>query len=152
MALDRDIALLSAIPILSLFDRDSLRLLAFTAETRILSAGDVLFRKGEPSDGAYLVVGGSIAMDGRDDGSPAPLIRAGALVGELAMFAETERPATAVAREATTVLKLSRKAMHRVLEESPDTAKAVAQAIAARVTGLSGELSGVRRTLLAIDE
>ncbi len=152
MALDRDIALLAEIPILSLFDRDALRLLAFTAETRILSAGDVLFRKGETSDGAYLVVSGSVAMDGRDDGSPAPLLRPGALIGELAMFADTTRPATALAREATTVLKLTRKAMHRVLEESPETAQKVGQAIARRVGELSAELAVVRRTLLAIDE
>ena len=58
MALDEDMALLARQPLLSLMDRDALRLLAFAAESRILRAGDVLFRAGEPSDGAVLVVSG----------------------------------------------------------------------------------------------
>ena len=48
MALDDDMTLLARQPLLSLMERDALRLLAFAAESRILRAGDVLFRAGEP--------------------------------------------------------------------------------------------------------
>ena len=65
MALDDDIALLARQPLLSLMERDALRLLAFAAESRILRAGDVLFRAGEPSDGA---VSGRVRRD-RADGA-----------------------------------------------------------------------------------
>ena len=71
MALDEDMALLARQPLLSLMERDALRLLAFAAESRILRAGDVLFRAGEPSDGAVLVVSGAVALTVQDDGKPA---------------------------------------------------------------------------------
>ena len=71
MALDDDIARLARQPLLGLMERDALRLVAFAAESRILRAGDVLFRVGEPSDGAMLVVSGAIALTSEDDGKPA---------------------------------------------------------------------------------
>jgi len=87
MALDEDMALLARQPLLSLMDRDALRLLAFAAESRILRAGDVLFRAGEPSDGAVLVVSGAVALTVQDDGKPATeIVGPGAMIGELALF------------------------------------------------------------------
>ena len=118
MALDRDIQLLAQVPILSLFDHDALRLLAFSAESRILRAGDVLFRKGEAACGGYLVVSGSIGLDAQEDGALVEhVVVEGALIGEMALFTETVRPATAIAREPSTVLLISARAMRRLLEE-----------------------------------
>ena len=51
MALDDDIAILSQAPLFNLLERDALRLVAFASESRSLRAGDVLFRKGDRSDG-----------------------------------------------------------------------------------------------------
>ena len=42
MALENDIATLSAAPLFELLERDALRLVAFAAENRLLRAGDVL--------------------------------------------------------------------------------------------------------------
>ena len=114
MALDDDIALLARQPLLSLMERDALRLLAFAAESRILRAGDVLFRVGEPSDGAVLVISGAVALDSREDGQPAQeIVGPGALIGETALFAAVARPVTAIAREPTQVMRLSRSVMRR---------------------------------------
>ena len=85
MALDDDIALLARQPLLGLMERDALRLIAFAAESRILRAGDVLFRVGEPSDGAVLVISGAVALDSREDGQPAQeIVGPGALIGPYA--------------------------------------------------------------------
>lgn len=152
MALDGDIDLLSRLPLFQLFDRDALRLLAFSAETRILRTGDVLFRKGDATDGGYVVVTGSIALDPRDDGSPAAAVAGpGALIGEMALFIASERPATATARESTTIMKLPMRAMLRVLAEMPDDAVRVRALMAERLSGLSGDLAQMRQRLLAID-
>ena len=152
MALNDDIAFLARQPLLSLMDRDALRLVAFAAESRSLRAGDVLFRRGEGSDGAFLVVSGAVALSREDDGRPAEEIAGpGALIGELALFAALERPATAIAREPTQVMRLPRSVMRRVLGESPDSAEAIAQAIGDRLRGFVGELSIVEQALGAID-
>ena len=152
MALDDDMALLGRQPLLSLMERDALRLLAFAAESRILRAGDVLFRAGEPSDGAILVVSGTIAVTTQDDGRPAEeIVGPGALIGELSLFTSLPRPATAIAREPTQIMRLPRSVMRRVLGESPDSAEAIMAAIGDRLRGFVGELKAVQEALGAID-
>lgn len=152
MALDEDMALLARQPLLGLMERDALRLLAFAAESRSLRAGDVLFRTGEPSDGAVLVVSGAVALTVEEDGRPASEIAGpGALIGEIALFTSVPRPMTAIAREPTQIMRLSRSVMRRVLGESPHSAEAIAAAISDRLSGFVGELTAVGQALAAID-
>ncbi|WP_439499325.1 cyclic nucleotide-binding domain-containing protein [Bosea sp. (in: a-proteobacteria)] len=152
MTLNDDIAFLARQPLLSLMERDALRLVAFAAENRILRAGDVLFRRDDMSDGAFLVVTGAVALMNKDDGQPADeVVGPGALLGELALFAAVKRPVTAIAREPTQVMKLSRSVMRRVLGESPQSAQAIAAAIGERLQGFVSELSQVHEALTAID-
>jgi CRP-like cAMP-binding protein len=152
MALDDDMAVLARQNLLGLMERDALRLVAFAAESRILRAGDVLFRAGESSDSAFLVISGAVALTTGDDGRAADEIAgAGALIGEMALFAAIERPVTAIAREPTQVMKLSRSVMRRVLGESPGSAQAIADAIGDRLQGFVGELAGVQAALLEIE-
>ena len=70
MALEDDIANLRRIALFEDFETEALRLLVFGSETKLLRAGDALFRRGEPSDGGYILTGGSIALEKRDDGRP----------------------------------------------------------------------------------
>ncbi|MEA2758277.1 MAG: hypothetical protein QOH65_890 [Methylobacteriaceae bacterium] len=131
MALEDDIRKLSRISLFRALETDALRLIAFGAETRILRAGDILFRSGDKSDGGFIVLSGAIALDEKNDGSPpAHIVRPDSLVGEVALLVETERRATAMAREPTTVLKISRELFHRVLREYPDSAKRLKAAMA----------------------
>lgn len=152
MALDEDMALLARQPLLGLMERDALRLVAFASESRTLRAGDVLFRAGEPSDGAMLVVSGAVALTSQDDGQPASEIAGpGALIGEIALFTSVPRAVTAIAREPTQIMRLSRSVMRRVLGESPASADAIAAAIGERLRGFVGELTAVGQALTAID-
>jgi CRP-like cAMP-binding protein len=153
MGLTDDIAVLSNAPMFGLMEHDALRLIAFAGEGVTLRAGDVLFRRGERSDGGYVVTRGAIALDARDDGSPAAVIAGpGWLVGRSALFSRGGRPATAVAREASTLLRISPTLMRRVLEEFPAAARALHGEIASELTTLSEGLETVRRRLEAIDE
>ncbi|MCB5174719.1 cyclic nucleotide-binding domain-containing protein [Microvirga lenta] len=152
MALEDDIAILSRAPLFNLLDRDALRLVAFASENRILRAGDMLFRKGDRSDGGYVVSQGAIALDAKDDGSPAAFVAGpGSLIGQAALFTRVERPATAMAREPSTVIRVTPSLMRRVLEEFPTAASAMHQAMTEELTRLSDGLERVRRHLIAID-
>ena len=64
-ARSNDIETLSSVPLFAAFEREALRLVAFSAESRIYRAGDVVFRKGEPSDGGYVVMSGTVALERR---------------------------------------------------------------------------------------
>ncbi|MEZ0168885.1 cyclic nucleotide-binding domain-containing protein [Microvirga sp. TS319] len=152
MALDDDIAVLSQAPLFNLLGRDALRLVAFASENRSLREGDVLFRKGDHSDGGYVVSRGSIALDASDDGSPAAFVAGpGSLIGQAALFTRIIRPATAKAQEASTVIRVTPSLMRRVLEEFPAAAAAMHDAMAAELDRLTEGLEEVRRKLIAID-
>ncbi|MGO4570797.1 cyclic nucleotide-binding domain-containing protein [Microvirga sp. 2TAF3] len=152
MALEDDIGILMQAPLFSLLDRDALRLVAFASESRTLRAGDTLFRKGDRSDGGYVVSRGAIALDVPDDGSPTAFIAGpGSLIGQAALFTRIERPATATAREPSTVIRVSPSLMRRVLEEFPAAAAAMHEAMAQDLTRLTRSLEHVRQKLIAID-
>ena len=141
MALDDDIRKLARISFFRAMENDALRLIAFGAETKILRAGDVLFRRGDKSNAGFIVLNGAIALDEKGDGSPpSQVVRADALLGEVAMLVETEWPATAMAREPSTVLKISRDLFHRVLREYPQSAQHVRAAVADELRSFLREL------------
>jgi CRP-like cAMP-binding protein len=126
MTLEDDIDNLTRIPLFSIFEPNALRMLAFSAETRLLRAGDVLFRRGEISDGGYVLTMGSMALDPHDDGRPqATIVRPWTLIGETALVAPSTRPAAAIAREPATVLRILRPLFHLILEQHPATAARV---------------------------
>ncbi len=152
MALEDDIDLLARQPLLGLLPREALRLVAFAAETRILRAGDILFRKGDPAEGGYLVVSGALALDARGDGAAGQTVLGpGSLAGELALFTALERPATAIAREPTIVSRIGRTVMARVLAEFPEGAAAIHAALGQRVREFSGRLVPVAERLRELD-
>jgi CRP-like cAMP-binding protein len=131
VALEDDIRKLSRISIFRAMETDALRLIAFGAEARILRAGDVLFRSGDKSNAGFIVLSGSVALNEKNDGSPpSHIVRPDALIGEVALLVETEHQATAMAREPSTVLKISRVLFHRVLREYPESAKRLKAAMA----------------------
>jgi CRP-like cAMP-binding protein len=136
MALDREIARLQENPLLAQFDAEALRLIAFSSETRLLRGGDTLFREGDASDGGYYVVSGTLHLSsGEAEESHGP----GALIGEAALFAETERPATAVAQGPVTVRRIPRHLMR------PQTATRLK-------AHLSGKVASVEAKLRRIDD
>jgi CRP-like cAMP-binding protein len=152
MALDDDIAVLSQAPLFNLLERDALRLVAFASEGRTYREGDVLFRKGDRSDGGYVVSRGAIALDASDDGSPeAFLAGPGSLIGQAALFARIERRATATAREPSAIIRVTPSLMRRVLEEFPDAAAAIQEVMAEELISLTEGLERVRQQLIAID-
>jgi CRP-like cAMP-binding protein len=148
MALEDDIAFFTSHPLLGAMQHEALRLVAFSADRRSFRAGDILARRGEKAETAFLIISGTLALDEHDDGRPSvTLLGEGALCGELALFAATERPATVIAREPVVVLVIRREVMARVLAEFPASAHAVHGVITQRLQGLNAALAPVRAAL-----
>lgn len=141
MRLEETIAALKAVPLFWRVEPEALRLLAFSAIKRQLRAGDMLFRRGEQSDGGFLVLSGEVVLDAADDGARSSHVYGpGTLIGRLALFAVVQRPATAIARDGAAVLVLSRDLMLRVLEANPSSAMALRDALAQETRELAGGL------------
>ena len=142
MSLDADVQRLSRVALFADLPPDAQRLLAFSAETLTLAAGEVLFEHGQASDGAYLVLSGAIGFNGGAKGYAAG---PDCLVGETALLAATERPATARAAQPSTLMKISRMLFQRVMQEFPDAAVRLHQRQAARLAGFTRELEAARQ-------
>jgi CRP-like cAMP-binding protein len=145
MSLEEDIAKLARIPTFAPLEQDALRLLAFSAEPKVLRAGDVLFRRDEPSNGGFVLLNGSIALDSAEPGTgTARILRAPTLIGEAALLIKTTRPATAIAREPANLLRISRQLFHRVLVEYPRSAEALRRELGEHLRQFISELAALR--------
>ena len=145
MGLDDDIAILAAAPVFGFLDRDALRLLSFAAERRELADGDRLFGRGDPADGGFVVMSGTIRLE-RRGGEPVKAGRS-ALIGNLALFVRGERPCDAFAEGRCEVMRITPTLMRRVLEEFPQAAQAIHDAMALDLVTFTGDLDRVRPLL-----
>ena len=146
MALRDDMLLLQAFPVFAAMEPEALQLVAFSAETRFLRSNDALFRRGDPADAAYIITSGRMLVS-TPGGEPVTAIR-GAMVGEIALFAETEYQGTAIAQETTSLMRIPRTVMRRVLEEFPDTAVNIFKILRQRTDTLYRDL---QRVSVALD-
>ena len=147
MGLDDDIAILAAAPVFELFERDALRLLSFAGDRRQLEAGERLFSRGEPSDGGYVVMSGTVAVESRRPGEPPITVGRSGLIGRNALFRQVERPADARAVESAEVMRLTPSVMSRVLREFPEVAAVVHDGIAGELRDLIQDFSQVGERL-----
>lgn len=143
MALEDDILLFKEIPVFRLLEKDALRLLAFSAETKLLRAGDLVVRAPASLDGGLLLVKGSVAVFDNPDqiGAPRQIVRAPALIGELSMITQVETTGSIVAREPSTILRISRPTFYRVLAEYPESARALEHALLERIKATNADLA-----------
>lgn len=101
-----------------------LELLA-TAETVGVEKGDVVFREGEAGRTMYLVVSGAIELLKQvkgEQGQRLALLDRGQIFGELSLFDELPRSASAVAFVKSTLLAFPGEAFNRLLAEQRDLA------------------------------
>jgi CRP-like cAMP-binding protein len=147
MTIEDDIAFLERVPVLRRLGVGALRILAIGAESYTVDDGQVLFNAGDPADCAYVVQDGSFTLDSGRPNEPEIIAGVGTLLGESALLAETTRPATAVAREPSLVLRISRAMFLKMLESFPDAAQRLREMIATRADQWAREMENVRAAL-----
>ncbi len=146
MSIESDVAFLESVPLLSLVGGEALRVIAIGAETQTVPSGRALFRAGEAADCAYVVVNGSFEADALSGGEP-QMIGPGALIGELAMIADTVRPMTVTALEQGSVMRIPRTLFLKMLEGYPDAARRVRDDVARRAEETATDIRKVRAAL-----
>jgi CRP-like cAMP-binding protein len=148
MTIEDDIALFEQIPTLAVLGKQALRVLAIGAETRHLQSGAVLFYAGELADGGYIVTEGSLLIEHANPSEGSEYtVGPGTLLGELALLTETISPVTAIAKEPTVLVRISRNMFRKMLEGYPAAAKRLRDAMAERVDAWSRELTTVKDAL-----
>jgi CRP-like cAMP-binding protein len=147
MTIEDDIAFLERVPILRRLGAGALRILAIGAESYTVEEGQVLFNVGDAADCAYIVQQGSFLLNSGRLNEPEVVAGVATLLGESALLAETIRPATAMAREPSLVLRISRAMFLKMLESFPDAAQRLRELIATRADQWAREMENVRAAL-----
>ena len=145
MAPEETLQVLRRTPVIGLLTDEALRIVASVGDPRRLRPGEVLFKQGERSDGGYVVLAGTLSVRREGDEGEVAVLGPGSLVGQVALFVRMQRPATAVAREASTVLRISPTLVRRVLEQFPDAAPRLHDALAQDLSDLVHGLDDVRQ-------
>jgi CRP-like cAMP-binding protein len=148
MTIEDDIAFFERVPTLGLLGRDALRILAIGAESRYVHGGEKLFGAGDEADAGYVIQEGSFNLTTGDADETEPMVVGrGALIGELALITETTRPATATAREPSTVLRIPRGLFLKMLDGYPSAAAKLRDILATRSNQSAADIYAVRGIL-----
>jgi CRP-like cAMP-binding protein len=147
MPIEDDIAFLERVPTLGQLGRQALRILAIGAETRYIRAGQVLFSAGEDADGAFIIQDGRFSLSPSDGDDGAITVGPCTLLGELALFTESKRVATATALEPAVVLRIPRPLFIKMLDTFPGAARKLREIWATRLDQSERELGSVRAVL-----
>jgi CRP-like cAMP-binding protein len=151
MTIEDDIAFFERVPTLGLLGRQALRIIAIGAETRYIHGGEVLFSAGEEADGAFVVQEGRFVLEPDRADEEEVTVGPFTLLGEVALFTETRRPATATALEPSTVLRIPRPLFIKMLDTFPDAARKLRDTLATRLDQSARDISNVRTVLDAYE-
>jgi CRP-like cAMP-binding protein len=147
VSIEDDIAFIERVPTLRMLGRTALRILAIGAESRYVHQGEVLFKAGDPTDCGYVIQEGSFRLESDSRSVGEVIAGPGTLLGEFALIAQTKRPATATAREPSTVIRISRSLFLKMLEGYPEAAVVLREQIVARAQQSLEEIRDVRAML-----
>ncbi|QJP12506.1 cyclic nucleotide-binding domain-containing protein [Starkeya sp. ORNL1] len=132
---NEELTALGAVPIFANLDVPRLKLLAFTSERMNFAPGDVLFRQGDDSDAAYVLVSGSadVLIDAPDGPVVVSTVGANAIVGEMGIVTGDPRSATIIAKTPLGALRLRKEVFLSLLAEFPDMALSVTRLMVKRL-------------------
>jgi CRP-like cAMP-binding protein len=147
LGIEDDIGFIERVPTLRMLGRTALRIIAIGAESRYVHEGEQLFAEGDVTDCGYVVQEGSFRLDSGSKAIGEVIAGPGTLLGELALIAETRRPATATALEPSTVIRISRSLFLKMLEGYPEAADILRRQIETRTQQALGQMTDIRAML-----
>jgi CRP-like cAMP-binding protein len=111
-------------------------LLAHGRTPRSFSAGEVIFAKGDPGEGLFVVREGSVAL--KDGDRLVETVRAPGLFGEMALIEHETRSLTALADTDVAVIEIPVRQFWVLVHETPYFAQLVMTVMAQRLRLRSG--------------
>jgi CRP/FNR family transcriptional regulator, cyclic AMP receptor protein len=113
---------LKHVPLFELLDNDELAVLAAHVELRKFAARQRIFKIGDPSRCAYIVMSGSVRVTTVDEDQQEVLIDEpshGGIFGFASMLDQTDHQANAMANEETVCVELDREDISTLLQRKP---------------------------------
>jgi len=114
--------ILRSIPLFSLLDDDETAILASQVEVKTFSPRERIYKIGEPSGHAYVMISGKVRVSTLDEDHQEVIVdepAKGEFFGFASMLAQTPHQTTAMALEETVCLEVSRQDIAVLLERKP---------------------------------
>jgi CRP/FNR family transcriptional regulator, cyclic AMP receptor protein len=102
-----------------------------------LKQGQVLFVEGESSAYLYIIVSGKISIFKETESNliPISVIEGKSFIGEMSMFSDDPRSASAVAMESTKVIMIKKSEIRKVIKTCPIWVSQIMQTLSSRLRG-----------------
>ena len=144
--LDSEVRSLRAVPMFKDIETSRLKLLAFTSERLAFPQDTAIFRQGEPSDSAYVIMDGLADVVLETANGPVAVAELGrdALIGEMGVITGSRRSASIVTRSAVTALRLPKEVFLGMLAEFPALSLAVMRDLAKRLDATNARLAAAQ--------
>jgi len=136
--------LLRSIPLFEGLADDDLKLLAASVTPRPFPAGQMIFHQGDRGSEMYIVASGHVNIHLPGDASRRVSLKdiaRGEYFGELALFDDKPRSASALATTDSVLLELTRDTLSTYLERRPRAAMAILRTMAERLRETNAMLS-----------
>ena len=146
MSLEQEVELIRQFPIFSKIQPAKQKLLCFSSDRLTFEAGQVMFRAGDAGDACYIVIDGSIQITVDTPNGPIVVNTLGRneIIGEIAIFGDVPRTATATAVTRLETLRISKDLFYSVIRENPDAALELIRILASRLANTTAQLTKSR--------
>ncbi len=124
MGIQEDVEALRRIPMFAKVEPARLKLLAFAAEHADFSAGEIIFRQGDASDSAYIILEGKadVLVTGPEGLLKVAEVGRDSFVGEIGVLCDVPRTATIMATETLHTLRITKDLFIRMIMDFPSIA------------------------------
>ena len=135
--MDRKLELLRGVPLFADLDAQSLDAVGVLAREVELPAGHIVMLQGDPADGFYVIVDGTIRVERA--GGTVRSLSSGGFFGEIALLEGGPRTATATCVTDSRVLTIQRHEFERLMTAMPHLERRIRLAAARRPHGHGGD-------------
>jgi len=145
---DRRIARLGTIGLLSVFQEVELQRIASEGVERLFGVGEPIVRQGASGESLFVLLQGHVEVTARNgDGPPTRLatLNPGDYFGEMSLLTGAPRSATVTALEETRVLEISKDSFGRIMALRPELVTILSQALEGRMAERDAVLASARK-------
>ncbi|OCP15346.1 MULTISPECIES: Crp/Fnr family transcriptional regulator [unclassified Ensifer] len=146
MLLKDEVEMLRRITLFSGLPPAKLKLLAFTSDRVMYSAGEALFYQGDIGDAAYVILSGKAEVLVTTASGPLKLaeVEQNSIVGEIAILCNTPRTATVRTTTPLEALRIRKDDFLKLLADFPEMAVEIMRVLADRLSQTTAELTEAR--------
>ncbi|NUS69206.1 MAG: Crp/Fnr family transcriptional regulator [Ensifer adhaerens] len=153
MLLKDEVEMLRRITLFSGLPPAKLKLLAFTSDRVMSSAGEALFYQGDIGDAAYVILSGKAEVLINTAGGSFKIaeVEQNSIVGEIAILCNTPRTATVRTSTPLEALRIRKDDFLKLLADFPEMAVEIMRVLADRLAQTTAELSEARGSMEPVD-